>query len=520
MGYSGCGAVVFLASLCEDGPVVRAKAEAVAPRRKTELILLGSGALCFVVLAGLHWRHICDDAFIYFRYADHVVAGWGPVWNRGEPVEGYSSPLWLGLLVIGRALGAGLPGWAGALGVAFAALALVFVHRLALVLSASRLAAAWAVAASALLYPLYFWMAAGLETAMFTALMATATWALVARRARWLAATAALLGVARPEGPALVGALLVLFAFVHGRSALRPGLLVLALAPVVSWLVFRRVYYGEWLPNTYYAKASGELMAKVTAGAIYALPGLASMVATAVAMGAGGITDRPRLASAVFAGLPIAGVIFAGGDWMWHGRMLLPALPPLLAHAVAGVAAASSRRRLVLVLASGLGWFSFLPRFDIVRVMLGYGGLPPVAFQEGTMIPAAQEVARYIHERYAADALVAVNHAGALPRALPNPSLDMTGLCDHHIAHDVVGGLHHKYDADYVLRRRPRLIVLNSRVEPGTRGIWYHPGYWAGETALVNHPAFTAHYHLVPRYWAWQWIGGNGGFILLYERIG
>ncbi|HEX7501341.1 MAG TPA: hypothetical protein VF524_13720 [Polyangia bacterium] len=134
------------------------------------------------------------------------------------------------------------------------------------------------------------------------------------------------------------------------------------------------------------------------------------------------------------------------------------------------------------------------------------------------MVPAALAAARFIAARYPADALVAVNHAGALPYALPNPALDMTGLADRHIAHEVEGGLHHKFDAGYVLLRKPRVVVLNTRTRPGTAGVWYHPGYWSGETALVTQPEFAAAYHPVDRYWEWHWQAVADSFIVLYER--
>jgi hypothetical protein len=144
--------------------------------------------------------------------------------------------------------------------------------------------------------------------------------------------------------------------------------------------------------------------------------------------------------------------------------------------------------------------------------------LPPVAYQEGTMVPAALAAARFIAARYSADALVAVNHAGALPYALPNPALDMTGLADRHIAHEVEGGLHHKFDAAYILARKPRVVVLNTRTRPGTAGVWYHPGYWPGETALVTQPEFAATYHPIDGYWEWHWQAVADNFIVLYER--
>ena len=50
--------------------------------------------------------HTTDDAYIFFRYAENIVQGYGIVWNQGEsPVEGFSSPLWLLILVLGGQIG-------------------------------------------------------------------------------------------------------------------------------------------------------------------------------------------------------------------------------------------------------------------------------------------------------------------------------------------------------------------------------------------------------------------------------
>jgi arabinofuranosyltransferase len=489
-------------------------------RRTAERLLLAFGALCFVLLARYHWRHICDDAFIDFRYADNVVAGLGPAWNRGEAVEGYSSPLWLGLLVVGRWLGVALPGWAAAWGTGFGALCLLLAHRFAFAVARSRLVAAASFAAASLVYPLYYWAPAGLETALFTMLVATAAWALAGQSSWAWALVAGLLGVARPEGPLLVCVLIVLAWLAHGRAALRPGPLALALAPALAWLVFRRAYYGEWLANTYYAKATGAFLFRLAAGARYALPGMLALAAACAAMVWGGIAGRRIVVVLAFAGVLLVLVVGAGGDWMWHGRMLLPALLPLVVVTVVGIASAPAQRRFALVLAGGLGWAAVLPPPALLADALAFGRLPERAYQEGTLVAASRAAARFIAANYSAEALVAVNHAGALPQALPNPVLDMTGLCDRHIAHDVAGGVHRKFDPAYVLARRPRLVVLNSRTRPGTAGRWYHPGYWDGETALFAQPEFQASYRPVPRFWDWQWQGvGGGGYVLLFERV-
>jgi len=339
-----------------------------------------------------------------------------------------------------------------------------------------------------------------------------------ARPARWAFAGAAL-GVARPEGPLLVLALGALAWWVHGPAARRPRALLLAFGPAVAWQLFRLAYYGAWLPNTYHAKATGALLPRLTAGLVYAGWGLAALgVAVAAVWGAGGARRR-SVAVLALAAMELAVVVGGGGDWMWHGRMLLPVLPALLAIGASAVVTAPGRRRAVLALAGALAWSGFLPSQHVAGAALAGGSLPVVAHQEGSLVAASRDVAAFVAEHYPAEALIAVNHAGALPYALPNPVLDMTGLCDRHIARKVTGGLHGKYDPDYVLAREPRLVVLNSRIRPGTAGQWYHPGYWAGETALVAHPEFAARYRPVPRFWSWRWRGpGGGGHVLVYER--
>jgi len=63
--------------------------------------------ICLFVGGGLVLRYawLMDDAYVYFRYVDNlVVRGAGLVWNPGEYVEGFSSPLWALILVVLRSL--------------------------------------------------------------------------------------------------------------------------------------------------------------------------------------------------------------------------------------------------------------------------------------------------------------------------------------------------------------------------------------------------------------------------------
>ena len=215
---------------------------------------------------------LTDDAFISFRYVRNLLDGHGLVFNPGEYVEGYSNFLWvLELAAIWGLSGVAPERAAPWLSVAFTA--------------ATVAAMMWWIARLPLLRHrgLVGWMAlglvcssatfavwtsgGGLETRQFTFFIVLAVMCLgLYRDSRrgLLAASLSLAAAAltRPEGVML--AALCCGWFVVQRMAdtgrLNPDwrrLLWLA-APFVilvsAHFLWRYSYYGEWLPNTYYAK--------------------------------------------------------------------------------------------------------------------------------------------------------------------------------------------------------------------------------------------------------------------------
>ena len=222
-------------------------------------------------LASVSW-FLTDDAFISFRYARNLLEGHGLVFNVGERVEGYSNFLWtLELAAIWGVFGIRPEHAAPWLSVAFT------VGTLAVLLW-------WALRTPALAYRrLTAWMAlglvcssatfavwtsgGGLETRQFTFFIVLAVVSLALyRRNRWGLLTASLslaaAALTRPEGP-LIAAICVAWYAVQSMAdagRLRPDWRSMAylIAPcaiiIAAHFLFRYAYYGEWLPNTYYAK--------------------------------------------------------------------------------------------------------------------------------------------------------------------------------------------------------------------------------------------------------------------------
>jgi arabinofuranosyltransferase len=245
-----------------------------------------------VALVGLYvgWRafwFLCDDAYIAFRYVQNSQLGHGYVWNAPPflPVEGYTCFLWVVLLdLVWSVFGVEPPVAANGLGLLFAAGYLLLTARmtqrlpLAGPLAPHRTAILALVMAGLVTNACFLvWTSSGLETSLFNFLLIG--WASAAlfppaspgARLLFLAGSASLLALTRPDGMLFLAATLVLLLapgllqrLPAGDSDARPSRgsngtwrhwpFALPLLLPLAHAVWRRSFYGEWLPNTYYAK--------------------------------------------------------------------------------------------------------------------------------------------------------------------------------------------------------------------------------------------------------------------------
>ena len=224
-----------------------------------------------VWLASVSW-FLTDDAFISFRYVRNLLEGHGLVFNPGERVEGYSNFLWvLELAALWRVLGVAPEDAAPWLSVACTAgtvgAMLWWITRLPSLRNRGLVGwMALGLVCSSATFAVWT-SGGGLETRQFTFFVVLAVVCLSlyrdSRRGLLVASLSlAAAALTRPEGPLL--AALCLGWFVIQRMAdtgrLNPDWrrLTYLAAPFVvlvgAHFLWRYAYYGEWLPNTYYAK--------------------------------------------------------------------------------------------------------------------------------------------------------------------------------------------------------------------------------------------------------------------------
>jgi len=213
--------------------------------------------------------YICDDAFITLRFSRNLAMYGAPVYNMGDKVEGYTSPLWMVLCALGMKLGAPAELALRIVCVASATLLMASTWLLWRRLEPKRWAGGiFALAGVAVSAPVAAWTLGGLETPLFAALV-TLSIALasgVAVRGTWRGGLVtglvlALATLTRPEGAALT-AIVTFISFLFARKRIGgiktvAGIVASYLAIMGPHEVWRISYYGYPLPNTFYVKTSG-----------------------------------------------------------------------------------------------------------------------------------------------------------------------------------------------------------------------------------------------------------------------
>jgi hypothetical protein len=291
------------------------------------------------VVGGRRVFCLFDDAMISMTYARNLVEGFGLNWaRRGAPVEGFTHPLWVALMVPVNLLP--LPLDRRCLVMQVASLALLLLHvalvrRLMLRHFTLPGARHWlpACVLTAFYYPLSFWALEGMETGL-QAVLTTASVMLAldivhGRRDRHLALLliGTLMVLLRMDM-----ALLVIVAQVyvwwprretpqHRAWPPPPGWWLGAAAlglTAAGYLVFRWEYFHDLLPNTYYLKLGGiPLAVRLLRGGSKLLDMLLAHapLLLAVALGLALQLFLPREA-------PADG---SGAGEAWRRRLVLPA---------------------------------------------------------------------------------------------------------------------------------------------------------------------------------------------------
>ncbi len=449
------------------------------------LFIIVFGILLFVYNSTQNQFFFHDDAFISLRYAMNFVALGDLSWNPGDKVEGYTN--FLHLISVAELMRSGVdPVFATRIVNTLGALLLVGgvtwgAREIApdQTQFAVRMLGVAGVLSSV---SVPVWILGGLETVLVAGFLACAVALLLPcfskhdpqrlHRCIYAGIFFALAYLTRPDA-VIMTAMAGLGVLGFGRAGLGRRLLqcvIIGAIPatvLVLHMLWRINYYGDLMPNTFYAKVGIEMATRldgivkyVLKAGIYYLPavslGLGSLIFIFLRRNLKGDVAR----QAAFLTLCIIGhgayVVWSGGDHMPAARVLVGLLGPGCLLLVAGVSQVQTGLRPIA----------------ICTVLAGFL-VGPLLSSPFKMNPAAYiglVVGNHIDKTWPDDAVIALNTAGSTPFSAPDRNyIDMLGLNHRGIAkrenvpirtaRQSLSG-HSKGDGKIVLDARPDYIIL------------------------------------------------------------
>jgi len=260
-----------------------------------------------IALAARIWQAFlipfaAEDAYITFRFAENWAHGLGPVYNAGERVMGFSSPLWTAWLALGSVVFGPVFTFARVSGIALdlGALALGCM----LLEEEHGRWSAWIFGLFFAIHPIFAANSVlGMETSLFLFLLMASAWSL-RHSPRASGVLIGLLALVRPEG--------VLAAAVAAIAAPARQRLV-ALGIAAAGFGALALYFGSPIPQSVLAKAA-------TYGIVGPLAGLqwAELILPWFVSGRWPVTaEGTNLLPLALVGTPAA---IAGGMLLWRNR--------------------------------------------------------------------------------------------------------------------------------------------------------------------------------------------------------
>ena len=466
---------------------------------KASYLILFALIIIFVVHS-LFLNFTQDDAFISYRYVKNFTSGNGLVFNSGERVEGYTNFLWIIVLSIFSGLGLNIIVISKILGVTSGCISLFLLYKISSLFFPKK---DWLfslfpplllTASSAFVY----WSISGLETTLFVAMVLLSLYLYLNYSPLWVV-TCAVCTLIRPEGVLIFG-ILFLYRLLFEKTPWRKSLFELGefVLLLLPFLIFKLVYYGDILPNPFYAK-TGFSLEYMKSGLEYfwlflkhyGLWGLIYLIPLFLYKS---LELRGRLLVWLVY-LYTLYVIVIGGDVLQVHRFFLPILPLLCLLVVWSV------RNFLVKFKHGLGTqtvasLMFL-LMSAIFFLFPFKWIRSVRANEKNLVESTRLIADYLNKYYGDDFSIAATTIGSISYYLGTKVrvIDMLGLTDRYISKnpEINEGItatwkEKKYNARYLLSLDPDFTLFSTGYKPSA----------PAERALLLNSKFRDNYYIIP----------------------
>lgn len=464
---------------------------------------------------------IQDDAYITLRYVENFISGNGLVFNQSERVEGYTNLLWLLLLsfiaIIVKifSMQVDMSLISQLFSLLFSLVLLVFsfyftkrflfekyppknnfeINFILIISLIPPLLISFST-------PFIYWGVSGMESTLFTFLVLFSVFRYLFNDKKKFdlvfVAVLVLNTVLRPEG-LLIFILIVAHSFIINRKKIntdatqtnvklmiKKNEIILYVILFLILMIFRLIYYGYPLPNTFYAK-TGFNLEHFNRGLEYVINGIGNQFIYGFLLFVPIINFRrtnickETFFFFFFVGVYLFFIAIIGGDVLPIDRFLLPVLPLVIIfssitiYQITEINLSKTRKIIFLLIVTFI--FSYITIYNSFR---NYDFMYTKRSYEVGLVKKMKFYAEWIKknaEKNNKEITVALSTIGAFSYFSNAKVIDIVGLTDEHIAHNPkeIPGIdeelpvlwkERRYNAEYVLQRGPDFIIFPAGAKP------------------------------------------------------
>lgn len=429
-----------------------------------------------------------DDAYISFRYGKNFMEGRGLVFNEGEHVEGYTNFLWTLITApFTQIPSVDVSVFALTFGLIISIVNIFLILKVTSEFTSSFSGVPkYFVLLPVLLFILddtiAFWAIGGMELPSFIMFILLAVYFYYTlsgnnKNIYWLSVSLMLCTLSRPEGNMIFG-LTILHMLLHRKkiTMFKQNLAIVLGSYTLFFILyygFKYSYYGNILPNTFYAKGVTDISMNLILGSKYVIQcaGIRMYVLIFILM-IPFLRAFKSFKLSYLLSISAAYVIYiiiVGGDWMYANRFFVPIIP--LLYILSSIGLVYLYKKIVksehlkvkkinnyfitgtIILCTAL--------FVVTFTQLEYKRL---IIDENNSVFERQwsRFGQWLKLNCESGTIIAVGPAGKVPYYSELYSIDMWGLNNDYIGKTKSKRLqagHKKFDFDYVLSFKPEFII-------------------------------------------------------------
>jgi len=448
-------------------------------------------AYCFFLSWSFLYQNV-DDAYISYRYGKNLMNGKGLVYNPGEYVEGYTNFLW----TIVTAPFTKVP----AIDVSVFSIALCMIISILNIFFITRISRLFNLLVEfktgfifllpALFYVLddsiAFWSIGGMEFPMYILFILGIIYNYFRlndnkKQLYYLITFLILCTLTRPEGN-MIFVITIFHMFIFRKRLNNPGRAFIKIILFYSvfcalYYGFKYFYYGQIIPNTFYAKGVTDMSMNLILGTKYIIMcvGIRLYVLIFILFIPFKKAFRGFKLSylLLFSIIYIVYIVAVGGDWMYANRFFVPIIPILYILSAIGFISLFIRIKEYLTSVKKLDEIKFRKWFiggitilNIALFAITFSNLEykRLIIEEDNANFERQwsRFGQWLKLNSPSNTIIAVGPAGKIPYYSELYSIDMWGLNNTEIARTKSKRLqagHKKFNFDYVLSLNPEYII-------------------------------------------------------------